>query len=141
MCVRQRTAKAVTYLKGASDIKQLAEDRLADVVTAMARAAALRDPRFTPVRPQEVNGLRIEISVLGPLLPCAPDEVVVGRDGLVVDGLGRRGLLLPEVASDQGWDREAFIRETCRKAGLPSAALDRGARLFSFRTEHFAESP
>ena len=114
-------------------------DRLIDVIREMARAAALRDPRFRPVRPDEVNGLHIEISVLGPLDPCRAEDVVVGRDGLVVEGFGRRGLLLPEVATDQGWDRQAFIAGTCRKAGLPPDALDHGARLQSFQTEHFED--
>lgn len=116
-----------------------ASDRLVDVVSQMATAAAARDPRFSAVRPDEVNTLSIEISVLGPLAPCAPDDVVVGRDGLVVESSGRRGLLLPEVALNQGWDRAAFIRATCRKAGLPEDAVERGARLLAFRTEHFEE--
>lgn len=108
-------------------------------MSKMAVAAATQDPRFPVVRPDEVNDLRIEISVLGPLAPCAPADVVLGRDGLVVEGFGRRGLLLPEVAAAQGWSRTAFVRGTCRKAGLPPDAVENGARLLAFRTEHFEE--
>jgi AmmeMemoRadiSam system protein A len=110
-----------------------------DVVSQMAKAAATRDPRFPRVRPLEVNELTIEISVLGPLASCATEDIVVGRDGLVVEGFGRRGLFLPEVAKAQGWSSQAFVRGTCRKAGLPEDAVEQGARLLSFRTEHFEE--
>jgi AmmeMemoRadiSam system protein A len=108
-------------------------------VRSMAVAAATQDPRFPAVERPELSDLHIEISVLGELSPCAPSEVQVGRDGLVVEGMGRRGLLLPEVAVEQGWDAAAFVRATCRKAGLPPDATDHGARLSRFQTEHFGE--
>ncbi len=139
----RRTGAFVTLRKGAALRGCIgrtdATDRLVDVVGQMAEAAAARDPRFSAVRPDEVNSLRIEISVLGPLAPAAPQDVVVGRDGLVVEGSGRRGLLLPEVAVDQGWTGDEFIAGTCLKAGLPKDAVQNGARLLSFRTEHFEE--
>jgi len=81
--------------------------------------AARRDPRFPPVTPEEVGDLDIEISVLS--LPAeieSVDEIVVGRDGLILSKGGARGLLLPQVATDHGWDRETFLDHTCRKAGL-----------------------
>jgi AmmeMemoRadiSam system protein A len=133
--VTLRKAGALRGCIGRTD----ATEQMIDVVSAMALAAATQDPRFSRVRPEEVNDLSIEISVLGPLASCDPKDVVLGRDGLVVEGFGRRGLLLPEVATAQGWSRTAFIRGTCRKAGLPADAVDNGASLLSFCTEHFEE--
>ena len=139
----RRTGAFVTLRKGGALRGCIgrtdAANRMIDVVSMMAVAAATQDPRFSRVRPDEVNDLSIEISVLGPLAPCVPQDVVVGRDGLVVEGFGRRGLLLPEVATAQGWSRTAFIRGTCRKAGLPPDAVENGARLLAFTTEHFEE--
>lgn len=142
--LQRRTGAFVTLRKGAALRGCIgrtdAQNRLVDVVTEMGRAAAVQDPRFSPVRPQEVADLRIEISVLGPSAPIDPADVEVGRDGLIVEGFGRRGLLLPEVPVDQGWEREEFIAHTCRKAGLPADAVRHGATLLAFQTEHFEES-
>jgi len=113
---------------------------LAHNVMAMARAAALDDPRFPPVRPEELGTLHLEVSVLGPLLPVHdPAEVVVGRDGLVVEEGFHRGLLLPQVPVEWGWGRETFLAQACAKAGLPADAWRRGARLFRFEAEVFGE--
>jgi uncharacterized protein (TIGR00296 family) len=88
----------------------------------------------------ELPAVTIEISVLGPLVPIAgPADVVIGRDGLVVEGDGLRGLLLPQVAVRYGWDADTFVRETCRKAGLAANACREGARLFRFEAEVFSE--
>ncbi|MCB2199593.1 AmmeMemoRadiSam system protein A [bacterium] len=93
---------------------------LAETVTMAAHAAASRDPRFQPVRSEELDELEIEISVLSTLREVASsDELVIGRDGLVVSDGRQRGLLLPQVAVKQGWSIEQFLGETCRKAGLP----------------------
>jgi AmmeMemoRadiSam system protein A len=94
------------------------KDSLAQVV-AQAAAAATRDGRFDDVKAEELEDLHIEISVLGPMTAVAHEEVEVGLHGLVVQHGGRRGLLLPQVPVDRGWDREAFLSWTCRKAGLP----------------------
>ena len=92
-------------------------------VTASAISAAFRDPRFVPVQPEELPRLDIEISVMGPIERVAtPDEIMVGRDGLIVSRGRYRGLLLPQVATEYGWERETFLAETCVKAGLPRAA-------------------
>jgi AmmeMemoRadiSam system protein A len=95
------------------------EDALAVVVAKAAIAAATRDGRFDAVRAEELPELHIEISVLGPVSAIGSDEVEVGRHGLVVQLGSRRGLLLPQVPVDRGWDRETFLSWTCRKAGLP----------------------
>lgn len=89
----------------------------------MARAAAFEDPRFPPLSQAELADLEIEISVLGPVLPCPDPELVeVGRHGLIMRQGGRQGLLLPQVPLEWGWDRAQFLAQTCRKAGLPSQA-------------------
>ncbi len=88
-------------------------------VCRMARAAAFEDPRFSPVGAEEVDALHVEISVMGPVTPCPdPAHVEVGRHGLLIRRGGRTGLLLPQVAVEQGWDALTFLEHTCRKAGL-----------------------
>jgi AmmeMemoRadiSam system protein A len=92
-------------------------------VVASAINAAFRDPRFNPVREGELDALRIEISVMGPIERVTNvEDIVVGRDGLIVSRGRNAGLLLPQVATDYGWDRETFLRHTCQKAGLPADA-------------------
>ena len=108
-------------------------------IAETALAAAFQDNRFDPVSQDEASRLKIEISVLSPLSPIAPDKVVVGKHGLVVSQGGRRGLLLPQVAVEHKWDRETFIEYTCRKAGLPPDAYLHGAVLEAFTAEVFGE--
>lgn len=98
---------------------------IADTVSRMAAAAATQDPRFPPVKGDELAGLEIEISVLSPRRRVGPEEVQVGRDGIYVTLGSRRGVLLPQVATEAGWDRETFLANTCRKAGLPEDAWHR----------------
>lgn len=105
---------------------------LPEAVSQAAWSAARQDPRFSPVEEDEVEDLSVEISVLTPAVPGKPEDVVVGRHGLIIGDQGRRGLLLPQVATEQGWDRERFLIEVCRKAGLPRDAWRRGARLELF---------
>lgn len=93
----------------------------------MARSAAFQDPRFRPLEAPELDDLELEISILGPIEPCPdPGLVEVGRHGLIVRQEGRQGarqgLLLPQVPLEWGWDREQFLAQTCRKAGLPASA-------------------
>lgn len=101
-----------------------------------AVSAAIRDPRFPPVRPEELDGLQIALSVLTPpRVLQTPDEVEVGRHGLIVERGRARGVLLPEVPVDHGWDRETFLEMTCRKANLPGDAWrDPETRLSVFET-------
>jgi len=108
-------------------------------VQECAVASATEDPRFLPLSPDEIGSVRIEISVLTPLLPIRPDAVDVGVHGLMVRRGGRRGLLLPQVPAEYGWDRETFLAQVCIKAGLPLDAWRTGAELYSFTAEVFAE--
>jgi AmmeMemoRadiSam system protein A len=105
-----------------------------------ASAAAFSDPRFVPVEVKEEPLLQIEISVLSPLFKILPDQVEVGKHGLMISQQGCRGLLLPQVPVEWGWDRERFLSETCRKAGIPSDAWKRKAEVEGFTAEVFGES-
>ncbi len=108
-------------------------------VAETARAAAADDPRFQPVTMEEAPELKVEISVLSTLRPISPDDVVIGKHGLVAMQGSRRGLLLPQVPLEWGWDRETFLSQTCMKAGLPPDAWLRGAELQAFSAEVFGE--
>jgi AmmeMemoRadiSam system protein A len=109
-------------------------------VAETARAAAFEDSRFSPVTKEEVRRLGISLSVLSRLAPIRPQDVEVGRHGLVISAGGRRGLLLPQVPAEHGWDRETFLEQTCRKAGLPSDAWQRNATIEAFTAEVFSDS-
>lgn len=110
-------------------------------VRDVAALAATRDPRFQPVKPDELPLLEYEISVLSPLRRVLSiNEVQVGRDGLVVRKGDAEGLLLPQVPVEQGWDRETFLRETCIKAGLhPEAWKEPSTDIFRFTAFVFTE--
>jgi AmmeMemoRadiSam system protein A len=113
---------------------------LAESVIHGARAAALDDPRFPPVREAELPGLLVEISVLFSMTPAAPVDVNVARHGVMITYRGRRGLLLPQVAAEMKWDREALLAGVCRKAGLPPRAWrEAGAELVTFEAEVWGE--
>ncbi|MCI0628831.1 MAG: AmmeMemoRadiSam system protein A [Acidobacteria bacterium] len=108
-------------------------------VADSAVSAALQDPRFPPVAPNELPGLRLEVSILSPFFVVQPEEVVPGEHGLFISQGFQRGLLLPKVAAEHGWDRERFLAETCLKAGLEPSAWKKGARLEAFTAVSFAE--
>jgi AmmeMemoRadiSam system protein A len=108
-------------------------------VIETAQAAAFDDPRFAPVRLNEAAQLQISISVLSPITPIRSEDVIVGRHGLIVSHAGQRGLLLPQVPVEHGWDRIAFLEQTCRKGGLPSHAWKSGATIEAFTAEVFAD--
>jgi AmmeMemoRadiSam system protein A len=108
-------------------------------VAETAMAAAFEDPRFRPVTADEAPELKAEISILSPLRPIRPEGVQVGVHGLVVTSGGRRGLLLPQVPVQWGWDRDTFLAQTCLKAGLPPDAWLQGADLKAFTAEVFGE--
>lgn len=111
------------------------------VVAHLAEAVSDSDPRFSPVTVTELDELLIEISVLTPERPATPDEIEVGRHGLIVEGDGRRGLLLPQVAVEHEWDARTFLQHTCMKAGLPRDAWEHGASIFVFEAQVFGEPP
>ena len=119
----------------------LPADSLYKTVADTARAAAFDDPRFQPVWQSEVPQLKIEISVLSLPQPIRPDEVVVGKHGLVISYESCRGLLLPQVAIEWEWDRDTFLSQTCLKAGLSADAWKHGAELQAFTAEVFGEGP
>jgi AmmeMemoRadiSam system protein A len=101
--------------------------------------AALHDTRFPPVKKTEVRELTLEISVLSPLSDIAPENIEVGVHGLLISRGHQRGLLLPQVAVQWKWDREQFLNETCRKAGLPLDAWWQGASIKAFTAQVFEE--
>ncbi len=110
------------------------------LVPEMARAAAVSDPRFSPLCADEFAHVGIEISLLSALRDSRPEDVDVGVHGLMVTARGHRGLLLPQVPLQFGWTREQYLSEVCEKAGLPAAAWRRaGVRLQVFSAEVFAE--
>lgn len=113
---------------------------LGKVVPRCAVAACSSDPRFPPVTSSELDQIDLEISLLGPLEPIAgPQDILVGRDGLVVERGWQRGLLLPQVATEWGWDAETFLAHTCEKAGLPRDAWRSHAKVWRFEAEVFGE--
>lgn len=113
---------------------------LAEAVAHCAASAALNDPRFPPVTPEELGHVRVEISVLSPLRRITdPQEIQVGTHGLFISHAGRHGLLLPQVATDFGWDRDTFLRQACLKAGLAGDAWKHGAEIHVFSVDHFTD--
>lgn len=112
---------------------------LFETLARMARAAAFEDPRFAPLTETEFDRVDTEISVLSPVEECPdPEAVVIGRHGLIVMRGTNQGLLLPQVAVEWGWDRETFLAQTCRKAGLPpNAWKEAGTRLLWFEAVVF----
>jgi AmmeMemoRadiSam system protein A len=116
-------------------------DPLYRVVQEMAMAAATQDPRFPPLQIQEISEIHIEISVLSvPQVLTELREIEVGRHGLIISAAGRSGLLLPQVASEEGWDVETFLSHTCMKAGLPMDFWTYGnPKIEIFSAEVFSE--
>jgi AmmeMemoRadiSam system protein A len=113
---------------------------IARVVAHLGRAVADSDPRFEPVAVEELESLSIEISALTPEREVrSVSDIEIGRHGLIIERGHRRGLLLPQVASDRGWDVETFLEHTCRKAGLPVDAWRADARILIFEAEVFGE--
>ena len=105
-----------------------------------AVAAAFKDPRFTPVEAEELPQIDIEISVLSPLRQITEvNEIEVGRHGIFIMQGRCRGVLLPQVAIEYGFDRESFLAETCLKADLPEDAWQNGASIYIFDAEVFGE--
>jgi AmmeMemoRadiSam system protein B/AmmeMemoRadiSam system protein A len=108
-------------------------------IEEMAGAAAFRDPRFNPVTERELPDLEIEISVLTPLRRITDmNEVEVGKHGIYIKKGWYSGLLLPQVATEYGWDRKTFLEHTCQKAGLPiNAWQDKDTEIFVFSADIF----
>lgn len=115
--------------------------RLETDVARCAADSASADPRFPPVGGDELPELHLELSVLGPLerIEPSPGAFTIGVHGLVVEQGHRRGLLLPQVATEWAWTPEQFLRQTCVKAGLPPDAWQRGATVYRFDAEVFGD--
>ena len=114
---------------------------LVETVVRAAISAALHDSRFPEVQADELEGLDIEISVLSTPEPILPEAIAVGRHGLLVVKGEKRGLLLPQVASERKWSAQQFLEETCDKAGLPPDAWrEASTRILAFTAEVFSEA-
>lgn len=121
----------IGYIEGRGPVHRTIEE--------MAEAAAFRDPRFAPVKERELQDLKIEISVLTPLQKIAHvDEIEVGKHGIYIKKGWYSGLLLPQVATEYGWDRQTFLEHTCNKAGLSSNAWrDKDSEIYVFSADIF----
>ena len=123
-------------------IGQLYPDReLYKIVQHCVLSAALEDSRFTPVRFEELPDLNIEISVLAPFHRIKDiEEIQIGMHGIYIVQGRFRGVLLPQVATDYGWDKKTFLEQTCRKAGLPESDWrDAHTLIHTFEAEVFDE--
>ncbi len=117
------------------------EDPLWRSVAELARSSAFHDPRFPPLKQGELKNVDIEISALSPLERIrSPEEVVAGIHGVLLKHGFASGVLLPQVATEQNWDRDTFLQHTCRKAGLPGSALrDPKTEMYVFTAVVFGE--
>jgi len=108
-------------------------------VAETAASAAMNDPRFVPLTPDEATLAKLEISVLSRPFAISPEQVRPGVHGLIISDGRRRGLLLPQVAPEHGWDAEQFLSHTCLTARLPVDAWRKGAKVEAFTAEIFGE--
>jgi AmmeMemoRadiSam system protein A len=109
-----------------------------EAVLEAAVHAAFHDPRFAPLTLPEYASVRLSVSALTPPETVAPDRVVAGEDGVILEHPAGRAIFLPEVAAERGWSREQLFAQLCRKARLPDDAW-RAATLFAFRSQRFGE--
>jgi len=122
----------IGYIEGVKPIR--------DAVKDMAIESAFRDPRFPPISASELNMITIEISILLPLEEVKDyNEVEPGKHGLVMERGYQKGLLLPQVATEYGWDRSEFMNQTCRKAGMENYCWENDAKVFKFEAIVFNE--
>ncbi len=131
--IKSQLRGCIGYIVGIKSIR--------DAVADMARAAAFRDPRFRPLGKNEYPSIDIEISILSPIEEVKNvEDIVVGRDGLIISMGGQSGLLLPQVPVEQGWERDEFLEHTCYKAGLPGGAWkQKGVKIEKFSAQVFGE--
>lgn len=110
-------------------------------VAEIAAASASKDPRFYPMQEADLDNFNLEISVLSPLQKIEDvEEIEVGRHGIYIEKGFYRGVLLPQVATEHGWDRETFLKQTCLKAGLPTDAWKaEDAEIYIFSADIFSE--
>jgi len=111
---------------------------LIDAVADNGRSAAVADPRFPPVTPAELAEIHIEVSALTQPVPVAgPEDIIIGRHGVILVKDGRRAVFLPQVAPEQGWDRDTTLDQLALKAGLRQDAWRRGADFLVFEADVF----
>ena len=110
-------------------------------VAQMAAASATEDPRFQPMGPAELNDFTLELTVLSPLEKIEDtDHIEIGKHGIYIEKGVHRGVLLPQVATEHGWDRTTFLQQTCLKAGLPGDAWQAAdADIYIFSGQIIAE--
>ncbi len=132
LTIQSELRGCIGYIEGVKELRQAIQE--------MAIQAAFHDPRFYPLTPQEYQQIEVEISILYPLEEIKDVLTVeVGRHGLVMERDYHKGLLLPQVAIDHKWDRERFLNETCRKAGMEAYCWENGAKVYGFEAEVFGE--
>ena len=119
---------------------------LGEAIVHAARAAALEDPRFPPVIKDELAAISLEVTILTVPEPLEgeparrPEQVIVGKHGLIVRGMGTSGLLLPQVATEYGWDAKTFLDHTCMKAGLSERCwTSKNVEILTFEGQIFSE--
>ncbi len=123
----------------------VAQDPLHITLVRMACAAALQDHRFPPLTQEEwecagISRVEMEISVLGPLSPCAGKEhIILGTHGLLLSLHGKSGVFLPKVPVEQGWDVDTYLTQLCHKASLPRGSWQhKDAQLLSYEALVFS---
>jgi AmmeMemoRadiSam system protein A len=118
-----------------------ADEPLGKVIGAMAFHAAFNDTRFSPLTADELKDIEIEISVLTPMKQVAGvADIVVGRDGVLLSKDDHRAVFLPQVATEQRWNREEMLDNLCRKTGLETGCWKKGAQFSTFQAVVFSES-
>jgi uncharacterized protein len=134
------TLRNAGHLRGCIGVVE-ADTPLGDSVARCAAGAALQDPRFAPMRVTDLNHLQIEVSLLSQPELIAINAIEIGRHGLIISSGGQRGLLLPQVAVEHNLDREQFLSETCRKAGLlRDAWRDARTQILGFTCDVFSDA-
>ena len=130
--VRHRLRGCIGVIEG--------EEPLGESTVRCSVSAALHDPRFAPMRAEELGELQMEISLLSPPALIRPEDIEIGRHGLLVSRGKQRGLLLPQVAIEHRFATEQFLQETCRKAQLAQDAWrEAGTQVFGFTCEVFSD--
>lgn len=118
----------------------VSDQPLFKLVQEMAVSATTRDPRFYPMKSRDLDDFQIDISVLSPLEKCSSvEEIEIGKHGIYIIKGSYRGVLLPQVATEYGWNRNEFLRHTCIKAGLPEDAWQAGCDIYIFSALVFGE--
>jgi len=134
------TLHARGRLRGCIGVAEAFEP-LGESIPRCAANAALRDPRFSPVRVEELPEIEIELSLLSTFEPILPENIEIGKHGLLISQGSKRGLLLPQVAVEHKFSRGQFLEETCRKAGLSANAWQEpDTKIFGFTCEVFSEA-